>query len=293
MAAAAGAGRVRVQIEPDWLTWAAVDALENLSSRAGGGRRASAERRSRRPRVAPTTLIRSFEVGRELAPDFVAFTGDFVSYRSSARDRRAGARAPCGARGGSAPWRVAGNHDYGRNWRSIAVADDISRVATDAGMFVLRNDVPRRRAPVRGPGGLLESGVRAATRNAVAGRRSSRRCRAASHARTPTRALLWPPRAGAPTVECCRRTPTCRNCPIWEGVRGWALAGQTRRAGEAALPAASHPPGAEQALHGGRIRRGPAEPCTSIEASVFSTRSASTCAELTLFTLTRAPAAVG
>src|SRR5690242_12140084 len=82
------------------------------------------------PRVSSDYLIRSLTSAQALEPDFVAFTGDFVSFRSAheltelARVLRSMPHGRLGTVGS------LGNHDYGRNWRSITVADDVSRVAT-------------------------------------------------------------------------------------------------------------------------------------------------------------------
>ena len=93
------------------------------------------------PRVSSAYLIETLDRARELAPDFVAFTGDFVTYRSATEYRaleQVLRHAPNGKLGTVA---ALGNHDYGFGWRHIEVADQISRVAADAGIRVLRNEV--------------------------------------------------------------------------------------------------------------------------------------------------------
>jgi predicted MPP superfamily phosphohydrolase len=120
-----------------------------------------------------------------------------------------------------------GNHDYGRDWRNIAVADEVSRVATDAGMVVLRNDV-------RTIGGLQFAGL-ADFWSPEFG---------AGHGEPPVGALLAPPaspflRAGTDAAAALRllapeqptvvlsHNPDTQDLAIWEGVRGWVLAGHT------------------------------------------------------------------
>ena len=93
------------------------------------------------PRVSSDYLIRSLAAAQALEPDFVAFTGDFVSFRSAHEVTELARVLRSMPRGRLGTVASLGNHDYGRNWRDIAVADEVSRVATDAGMVVLRNDV--------------------------------------------------------------------------------------------------------------------------------------------------------
>jgi predicted MPP superfamily phosphohydrolase len=179
------------------------------------------------PRMSSDYLIRTLTSAQSLEPDFVAFTGDFVSFRS-AHDVTELARVlrsmPHGRLGTVAS---LGNHDYGRRWRNITVADDISRVATDAGMVMLRNDV-------RTIGGLQFAGL-ADFWSPEFGVR---------HGEAPAGALLSPPSSpflrpgtdaaaalrllapGQPTVVLSHN-PDVQDLPIWDGVRGWVLAGHT------------------------------------------------------------------
>ena len=228
VAAAAGVGVYAWQIEPYWLDVARRSMpLENLPAVLEGTTLLQLSDVHVGPRVSSDYIIRSFEVGRELAPDFVAFTGDFVSYRSQheiaelARVLRA---APRGRLGTVAS---LGNHDYGRNWRSIAVADDISRVVTDAGAIVLRNDV-------RTLAGLQFAGLAdywspefgpqhgMPPRGALVAPVPSRFARADTDASAALGLLA----RGAPTVVLSHN-PDVQDLPIWDGVRGWVLAGHT------------------------------------------------------------------
>jgi len=127
VAAAAATAVYAWQIEPYWLDVVRRPMpLENLPASLEGKTLLQVSDVHVGPRVSSDYLIRAFEAGRALAPDFVAYTGDFVSYRSPheivelARVLRA---APRGRLGTVAS---LGNHDYGRNWQSIAVADPAS-----------------------------------------------------------------------------------------------------------------------------------------------------------------------
>ena len=178
------------------------------------------------PRVSSDYLIQTLSAAQELAPDFVAFTGDFVSFRSAHEVTELARVLRSMPRGRLGTVASLGNHDYGRNWSHISVADDVSRVATDAGMIMLRNDV-------RTIGGLQFAGL-ADFWSPEFG---------AGHGEPPTGALLAPASPfvpahtdaaaalrrltpGQPTVVLSHN-PDAQDIPIWEGVRGWVLAGHT------------------------------------------------------------------
>jgi len=178
------------------------------------------------PRVSSDYLIRSLTAAQALEPDFVAFTGDFVSFRSAHEVTELARVLRSMPRGRLGTVASLGNHDYGRNWRDISVADDVSRVATDAGMIMLRNDV-------RTIGGVQFAGL-ADFWSPEFG---------AGHGDPPTGALLAPPSpfapartdaaaalrrlaSGQPTVVLSHN-PDAQDLPIWEGVHGWVLAGHT------------------------------------------------------------------
>ena len=225
---AAAGGLYAWQIEPFWLEIVRRPMpLENLPDALVGKTLLQVSDIHVGPRVSSGYLIRSLTAAQSLEPEFVAFTGDFVSFRS-AHEVRELARVlrsmPHGRLGTVAS---LGNHDYGRNWRNIAVADDVSRVATDAGMVMLRNDV-------RTIGGLQFAGL-ADFWSPEFG---------AGHGEPPIGALLAPPSSpfrpagtdaasalrklapGQPTVVLSHN-PDAQDLPIWEDVRGWVLAGHT------------------------------------------------------------------
>jgi len=179
------------------------------------------------PRMSSDYLIRSFAAARALEPDFVACTGDFVSFRSAHEVTELARVLRSMPRGRLGTVASLGNHDYGRNWADIAVADDVSRVATDAGMVVLRNDV-------RNIGGLQFAGLAdfwspefgnvhgEPPEGVLLAPSSSPLVRGGTDAAAALR-LLAP---GQPTVVLSHN-PDVQDLPIWEGVRGWALAGHT------------------------------------------------------------------
>lgn len=179
------------------------------------------------PRVSSDYLIRSFARASELAPDFVAITGDFISYRSD-REIVELARVLRGVpRGRIGSVASLGNHDYGRNWRSVAVADRVSRVITDSGLVVLRNDV-------RTIGGLQIAGLAdfwspefgAGHGRGPDGVLVSPRTSPYARSGTDAKAALGLLEPARPTVVLSHN-PDVQDLPIWTGVRGWVLAGHT------------------------------------------------------------------
>jgi len=163
------------------------------------------------PRVDPEYLLRALRTAAALAPDFVVVTGDFISYRAG-QDYRELARVLRGLPlGRLATVAALGNHDYGVAWRELAVADAVSSVACDAGATVLRNEVARL-------GGLQFAGL---------GDLWSPEFGATHAADGPgAAATLASLDRAAPTVVLCHN-PDALDLPVWDGVRGWVLAGHT------------------------------------------------------------------
>ena len=92
------------------------------------------------PRVDDDYVTGVFDRVRALAPDIVAFTGDFTENhrRMPGHARRIYSRAPLGR---LATVGVLGNHDYGPGWRHLDLADALVPVLADHGIRVLRNEV--------------------------------------------------------------------------------------------------------------------------------------------------------
>ena len=292
-AAAAGTALYAWQIEPFWVELVRRPMpLENLPAALEGKTLLQISDVHVGPRVSSDYLIRSFSAERELAPDFVAVTGDFVSFRASYEIRelaRVLRSAPSGRLGTVAS---LGNHDYGRNWRSVAVADDVSRAATDAGMIVLRNDVRTLAglqfagladywSPEFGPQhGMPPEGVLVAPV-------PSRFARAGTDAAGALRLLDH----GQPTVVLSHN-PDVLDLPIWDGVRGWVLAGHTH-GGQVKPPFLPPPvlPVRNKRYTAGAFDVGPGRTLYVNRGLGFLIQVRFTVRpELTLFTLTRAPA---
>lgn len=179
------------------------------------------------PRVSSAYLMHALDRARELEPDFVAFTGDFVTYRSAIEYRELARVLRHMPNGRLATVGAFGNHDYGFGWRQPGVADQISRIATDAGFRILRNEV----ATVEGIqfAGLSDFwstefgryGARA-PREAFGQPDSAQTPGERPEARTALRAIV----PKQPTIVLSHN-PDVQDLPIWDGVRAWVLAGHT------------------------------------------------------------------
>ena len=78
-----------------------------------------------------------------LAPDFVVYTGDFVSYESAAQLAQLETLLRHAVRGRLGTAAVLGNHDYGHGWAQSGVAEEIGAMLSTAGIPTLRNEAGR------------------------------------------------------------------------------------------------------------------------------------------------------
>jgi predicted MPP superfamily phosphohydrolase len=231
VATAVGVPLYAWQIEPHWVEIVRRPmALENLPPSLEGRTLLQVSDIHVGPRVSSAYLIETLDRARELAPDFVVFTGDFVSYRSAAEYQelaRVMRHTPNGKLGTVG---ALGNHDYGFGWRHIEVADEISRVLADVGVRVLRNEVYTIEglqfaglADVWGP----EFGAYAVqaeiTRVLPNGTRVVGQAPPGGRDAGATLASLV---RGLPAIVLAHN-PDVQDLPIWQGVRCWSLAGHT------------------------------------------------------------------
>ena len=179
------------------------------------------------PRVSSDYLIAALRQAQALEPDFVAATGDFVSYRS-AREYAELARVlrhlPRGRLGTVAS---LGNHDYGVAWRDLDVADEVSRVVADAGAVVLRNEW-RLISGIQFAGlGDYWSPEFGATPGAAHGMFTPLTAARDPFARRiDATSMLRELDPTLPTVVLSHN-PDAQDEPIWQDVRGYVLAGHT------------------------------------------------------------------
>jgi predicted MPP superfamily phosphohydrolase len=85
-------------------------------------------------------IIDSFKKAQKFNPDFVVYTGDYVSYENEKQFEQLDEVLKYTVKGKIGTVGILGNHDYGENWAEQNVADKISEQLTNAGIEVLKND---------------------------------------------------------------------------------------------------------------------------------------------------------
>lgn len=84
-------------------------------------------------------LIDSFKEAQQYKPDFVVYTGDYVSYENEEQFKQLDEVLKHTVKGNIATVGILGNHDYGHAWSEQEVADKISTQLTNAGISMLKN----------------------------------------------------------------------------------------------------------------------------------------------------------
>lgn len=84
-------------------------------------------------------IIDSFKQAQAFNPDFVVYTGDYVSYESERQFQQLNEVLEHTVKGSLGTVGILGNHDYGKNWSDQTVADRITDQLTNAGIKVLKN----------------------------------------------------------------------------------------------------------------------------------------------------------
>lgn len=85
-------------------------------------------------------IIDAFKKAQKFNPDFVVYTGDYVSYENEKQFEQLDEVLMHTVKGKIGTVGILGNHDYGKNWAEQNVADKISEQLTNAGIEVLKND---------------------------------------------------------------------------------------------------------------------------------------------------------
>lgn len=84
-------------------------------------------------------LIDAFKKAQELNPDFVVYTGDFVSYENEDQIDQLEEVFNNVVKGKFGTVGVLGNHDYGDNWAQRDVANAITTCLENSGVEILSN----------------------------------------------------------------------------------------------------------------------------------------------------------
>ena len=85
-------------------------------------------------------IINSFIKAQKYNPDFVAYTGDYVSYENEEQFSQLEEVILHSVKGKIATVAILGNHDYGKNWEQQEVADNITKQLNQNGIEVLKNE---------------------------------------------------------------------------------------------------------------------------------------------------------
>lgn len=84
-------------------------------------------------------IIESFQKAQKYHPDFVVYTGDYVSYENEKQFQQLEEVLQYTVKGKLGTVGILGNHDYGKNWAEQAVADKISSQLEKAKINILNN----------------------------------------------------------------------------------------------------------------------------------------------------------
>lgn len=84
-------------------------------------------------------IIESFQKAQKRHPDFVVYTGDYVSYKDREQLDQLNEVLKYTVKGRLATVGILGNHDYGHGWKESALADEIEQMLEAKGITMLRN----------------------------------------------------------------------------------------------------------------------------------------------------------
>ena len=90
-------------------------------------------------RVDSDYLIKSFKQAKEFNPDYVVYTGDYVSYENEEQYKQLDEVLNHCPKGKIGTVGILGNHDYGEKWSDLEVAVRIYSLLNKHGIKVLRN----------------------------------------------------------------------------------------------------------------------------------------------------------
>ncbi len=84
-------------------------------------------------------IINSFQKAQKLKPDFVVYTGDYVSYENKEQFTQLKEVLNNAVKGKLGTVGILGNHDYGKNWSEQEVANEITAILENSGISILNN----------------------------------------------------------------------------------------------------------------------------------------------------------
>lgn len=129
------------QVEPFWLEFVHLPMkIRNLPDNLVGKTLMQISDMHVGERFPPSFLQKSLIKAQALTPDFVVYTGDFVSYENEKQLLQLKDVMTDAAHGELGTFAILGNHDYGRNWQEPDVATAIVGILEEADISVLRNE---------------------------------------------------------------------------------------------------------------------------------------------------------
>ncbi|MEI6950003.1 metallophosphoesterase [Paraflavisolibacter sp. H34] len=130
------------QIEPFWLEFVRLPLpVKNLPEHLAGKTLMQISDIHVSKLINRSFLLRSFQRAAALQPDFVAYTGDYISIVDGhVPYRELDAVLQHAVKGRLGTFGILGNHDYGINWKQQQVADNISDLLHRRGVILLQND---------------------------------------------------------------------------------------------------------------------------------------------------------
>jgi uncharacterized protein len=86
-------------------------------------------------------IIKSFEKAKQFKPDFVVYTGDFITANDELVQYKKleEVLSNC-VKGKIATVGILGNHDYGKNWAQPEVAENVAKILSKNSIQLLRNE---------------------------------------------------------------------------------------------------------------------------------------------------------
>lgn len=129
------------QIEPFWLEYVKVKMpIKNLPGHLIGKTIMQISDMHIGNRFDRQYIIDSFKEAKNYKPDFVVYTGDFISYESEEQFDQLKEVFNNAVYGKIGTVGILGNHDYGRNWSQDFVAEIIVKTLTEKKIIILRNE---------------------------------------------------------------------------------------------------------------------------------------------------------
>ncbi|HMO18771.1 MAG TPA: metallophosphoesterase [Oligoflexia bacterium] len=147
-------------------------------------------------------IIESFSLASSLNPDFVVYTGDFITLERNKQLSKFEKMASLFPRGKIATSGVLGNHDYGLKWSDDKMADLITSTLYSHDIRILRNE----KFTIKGISFIGIDEYWGPNFN-------------------PAKALKnYSPQE--PTITLCHNPDVC-DIPVWNNYSGWILSGHT------------------------------------------------------------------